>query len=332
MSRHQLSAEERKKLEAGRKELSLHERARLSDFYLQAAAGVAWLDLGEVSRAVIEIDDRSSPEREMCPYAHIYFSDYYRRRVETFDIHESVKSDPTAIGHPAIVFAIYHWQQVIYTKRVIEREDVTWRGELGRFVKDEYGGGKDVRSAESNLKKLSKTLYDGAKKRMIPKESALALKMQWCGLWPEGNESVVYKAWEALKAESICKQGYDEDILKDLEPKLLESERVQHIRFTIYACRVMEFLRENGERGGRRFVAFDAEGNSFRPTWKNFRNAFAAWFFNLEQSVVQQYLEVAGKQDVVLDQVYEPSLDYPKTTVFRIFLYLPRQCHIRSKL
>ncbi len=120
-----LSEEERERLAAARKELSLHQRARLSDIYLHTAAGIAWLDLGEVSNTFIEIDDKSSPDRETRPYAHVYFSDHWRMRVETIDILETVKNDPTAVGHPAVVFAIYHWQRVIYTRRVIERPDVT---------------------------------------------------------------------------------------------------------------------------------------------------------------------------------------------------------------
>jgi hypothetical protein len=318
-----LTYEEMEKLRAARKGLSFHERARLLSNLILTATGTAWLDLGEVFDAVIEIDDRSSPERETRPYAHIYFTDHYRRRVETIDIIGAVKSDPMTIGHPAIAFAIYHWQQVIYTKRVIEREDITSRDIWGRSFKEDFGGGRDVRSAESNLMAISQTLYDAAKERMIPLESAFALKMQWCGLLPEGEGSVVYKAWEKLKAESIGKLSDPEEILKKLEPELTTHERIlKQTRQPIYAHRVMEFLRDNGEKGGKRFVGFDKDGNSPRPRWVVFRNAFAAWFFDLDQSAVQKYLERARKQEVAVDEVYEPSMAYPKTTVARILHYL----------
>jgi hypothetical protein len=318
-----LTHEEMEKLQAARKELSFHERARLLSNLILTATGTAWLDLGEVFDAIIEIDDRSSPEREARPYAHIYSTDHYRRRVETIDIIGAVKSDPMTIGHPAIAFAIYHWQQVIYTKRVIERQDITSRDTLGRSFKDEFGGGRDVRSAESNLMAISQTLYDAAKERMIPLESAFALKMQWCGLLPEGEGSVVYKAWENLKADAIGKLDDPDEILKKLEPELTACERVlKQTRQPIYAHRVMEFLQDNGEKGGKRFVGFDKDGNSPRPRWVVFRNAFAAWFFDLEQSAVQKYLERARRQDVAVNEVYEPSMVYPKTTVARILHYL----------
>jgi hypothetical protein len=318
-----LTHEEMEKLRAARKELSFHERARLLSNLILTATGTAWLDLGEVFDAVIEIDDRSSTERESRPYAHIYFTDHFRRRVETIDIIGAVKSDPMAIGHPAIAFAIYHWQQVIYTKRVIERQDITSRDTLGRSFKDAFGGGRDVRNAESNLMAISQTLYDAAKERMIPLESSFALNMQWCGLLPEGEGSIVYKAWEKLKAEAIGKLDDPDEILKKLEPELTAYERVlKRTRQPIYAHRVMEFLQDDGDKGGKRFIGFDKDGNSPRPRWVVFRNAFAAWFFDLDQSAVQKYLERARKQDVAIDEVYEPSMVYPKTTVARILQYL----------
>lgn len=318
-----LTFEEMEKLRAARKGLSFHERARLLSNLILTATGTAWLDLGEVFDAIIEIDDRSSPERETRPYVHIYFTDHYRRRVETIDIIGAVKNDPMAIGHPAIAFAVYHWQQVIYTKRVIERQDITSRDTLGRSFKDLFGGGRDVRSAESNLMAISQTLYDAAKERMIPLESSFALNMQWCGLLPEGEGSVVYKAWEKLKAEGIGKLDDPDKILKKLEPELIAHERVlKRARQPIYANRVMEFLQDDGEKGGKRFVGLDKDGNSPRPRWVVFRNAFAAWFFDLDQSAVQKYLERARKQDVAVNEVYEPSMVYPKTTVARILHYL----------
>jgi hypothetical protein len=319
-----LTNAEVERLEQARKKLSFHDRARLLSNLILTAAGTAWLDLGEVFDAVIELDDRSSPERETRPYAHLSFRHVSRMRVETVDILESVREDPTAIAHPAIAFAIYHWQQVIYTRRVIEREDITSRGELGRFFNDEYGGGRDVRSAERNLKALSETLYEAAEKRAIPLESSLALKMQQYGLrGPDEKDTVVYKVWDTLKAEFIRRATGPEGVLEKLEPKLLEfeAESINSYR-PITASRVMEFLKDSGGKGGRRYVWFDKDGNSVRPRWVVFRNAFAAWFFDLDQSTIQEYLERAAKQNVVFDEVYQPSMIHPTTTVARILHHL----------
>lgn len=120
-----LTHEEVERLGEARKKLSFHDRAQLLCGLIMSAAGTAWIDLGEVFKATIEIDDKSSPARLKRPYAHLSFCHVSRMRVETIDIIESVRKDPTAIAHPAIAFAIYHWQRVIYTRRVIEREDIT---------------------------------------------------------------------------------------------------------------------------------------------------------------------------------------------------------------
>lgn len=315
-----LTNEEVEKLGKARKSLSFHERARLLQGLIRTAAGTAWLDLGEVFNANIEIDDRSSLERESRPYAHIYFSDFSKAHVETIDILESIRNNLTALGHPAIMFAIYHWQRVIYMRRVIEREDATSRDEWGRFFKEEYRGGRDVRSATNNLKAISETLYDYAEKRAIPLESAFALRMQQCGLLgPDEKNTLVYKAWDILNSEFFNKAGAPKKVLENLESELLSLERVSQLDgWAIYTSRVMEFL--NGP--GSKFTWFDENGNSPRRKWVGFRNAFAAWYFDLAQTSVQHYLEKASKQNVVVDELYEPSMIYPTTTVYRILHYL----------
>lgn len=348
-----LSHDDVRKLEAARKELTFNDRARLSGAFISTTAGTAWLDLGEVSNAIVSIDDRSTPERETRPYAHIYFTDDYRRRVETIDIIESVKQDPTAIGHPAVAFAIYHWQQVIYMERVIERDDVTTKDEAGRYFKDEHRGGRDLRSAKNCLSAISPALCEYAEGRSIPMESALALRMQWCGLLQDpvrdsqrngedgdGGEkecggTVVYKAWEMLRAESIAKlfsksdeiskRSDSEEILKNLGLELDAYERTME-RYVqpIYAHSVTEFLRDTGEKGGSRFVGLNADGSSPSQRWIVFRNAFAAWYFDLAQSgTVATYLRRAKRQNIVIDnegkiiprETYRPSVLYPKASL-----------------
>jgi hypothetical protein len=319
-----LTDAEVERLEESRKKLPFHDRARLLCNLILSAAGIAWLDLGEVFFAYIELDDRSSPERVTRPYAHLYFRHVSRMRVETIDILKSVRNDPVTVAHPAIAFAIYHWQQVIYTKRVIEREDITSRGGLGRAFKDIYGGGRDVRSAVSNLKAISETLYDAAEKRAIPLESALALNMQQYGLLGSDDKAtVVYKAWDTLKADFIRKAIGPEEVLEKLEVVLREFEKrpVRSYR-PITTNRMMEFLKDSGARSGRRFVWLNEDGNSVRPRWLVFRNAFAAWFFDLDQSTIQEYLERAKKQHVVFDDVYQPSMIYPTTHVDSILRHL----------
>ncbi|MDQ1591627.1 MAG: hypothetical protein QOG71_2254 [Pyrinomonadaceae bacterium] len=320
----QLSADELEKLRTARKDLSFHERARLfSDLFL-TAAGTAWLDLGGVFEAEIEINDNSSPERETRPYAYIYFSHGHHRRVETIDILESIKRNPESIGHPAIVFAIHHWQRVIYAKRVIERDDVTTRDEIGKVIKEMFGG-KDIKTAKRNLGKISKTLVDAAKKRAISNELAFAFKIESVGLGLENKETFLYKAWEKLEAEFVGQTDGVEQILAKIETELLALERRPYTgnRFDSVSVRkVMEFLRKAGKKGGKKFVGYNAKGNLRRPRWKVFRNAYAAWLFGLKQSLVSEYLRKAAKQELIESDVYQPSWVSPKGGVIRIIHHL----------
>lgn len=86
--------------------------------------------------------------------------------------------------------------------------------------------------------------------------------------------------------------------------------------------KVMEFLRTIGRRGGRKYVGFKKSGRSLRPLWKVFRNAFAAWFFGLAQSTLQDYLEKSTKQRVAESEIYKPSIIPSQSSLSRIWHYL----------
>jgi hypothetical protein len=320
-----LTHEEMEKLQAARKDLSLHERARLLSNLILTATGTAWLDLGEVFEAHIEINDNSSPARWSRPYAYISFSNGYRRHVETVDILESVNSNPAAIGHPAIVFAIHHWQRVIQAKRIIERDDITSKDETWRSLTRVFSGEIEVEVAERNLAAIGKNLLKGAKNGAISKEAAFAIKLELYGLTLEDTNTVLYKAWERLEAKLIDPTEEIEQTLVKLKADLLAFENEPHTNTKsrrISAERVVEFLQEQGEKGGKRFIGNNEEGISLRPSWKVFRNAFAAWFFDLAQSVVQDYLEKAAKENVVTDDVYQYSWVSPRSMVSVVLHYL----------
>jgi hypothetical protein len=320
-----LTYDEMEKLQAARKELSFHERARLFSDLILTATGTAWLDLGEVFDAQIEIDDSSSPERWSKPYAYIYFPNTYSRRVETVDILESVKNNPASIAHPVIAFAIYHWQRVIYARRVIGRDDITSRDEMTRAFKLVFSGEQELAIAERNLKAIGNNLLKGAKKSAISKEAALALKVESLGLKLEDTDTVIYEAWKRLAGKFIHPTDEVEQVLAKLETDLLEFERQldsYNKSRRISTNRVIEFLRADEDKGGKRFVGNNEEGASRRQSWKVFRNAFTAWFFDLDQETVQEYLEKAAKEDIAERDIYQYSWITPKSRVSLIFHYL----------
>lgn len=320
-----LTDDEMEKLQAARKELSFHERARLLSNLILTNTGTAWLDLGEVFDAQIELDDNSSPARWTRPYAYISFPNGHQRRVETVDIIASVNKNPAAIGHPAIVFAIHHWQRVIHAKRVIERDDITSRDETWRSMRRVVSGEIEVEVAERNLQTIGEKLLKGAKKGAISKEAALAINVELLGLTLEDTDTVFYKAWERLGAEYIERTDEVEQVLASLKADLLMFEKQPHTDLKsrrISTDRIMMFLNEEGEKGGKRFVGYSEEGISVKPSWKVFRNAFVAWFFELAQPVVQDYLEKAGKENVDSDDVYQYSWNAPRSIVANVFHYL----------
>lgn len=320
-----LSDEEREQLRTARQELSFHERARLSDTLIHTDAGCAWIDLGEVFITRIEIDDNSSRDREKRPYAYICFSDSYRSRVETVDILESVRNNAAAIGHPAVVFAIYHWQRLINAKRVLQRDDVLSSDVWGELEKEIWGGLREVRVAESNLKELGKALLKGAKSRAIPNQMALALKMESLGLGVKDTDTVLHKAWERLASRFIKPTDEVKETLTKIEAKLLKFERYPYTDDRlrrVSSASVMRFLKDGGRKGGRRFIGNNTDGISLRPRWKSFLYTFAAWYFGLKRSVVQEYLEKAAKQNVPDKEVYRSFGDSPTSDVHRVLSYL----------
>ncbi len=320
-----LTYEEMEKLRTLRKDLTLHERARLLSNLITTATGTAWLDIGEVFNTQIEIDDNSSPERWSRPYAFISFPYGNKQHVETVDIIASVSNNPAAIGHPAIVAAIQHWQRVIRAKRVIERDDITSRDEMLKSFRRVFSGEMEVEVAERNLTAIGGQLLKGAKKGAISKEAALAIKMELLGLRIEDKNTIFYKAWEMLGAEFIAPTDEVEQTLAKLKADLLAYEKQPYTDIksrVISADRVMLFLYEEGNKGGMRFVGNNHEGISLRPSWKVFRNAFAAWFFDLAQSVVQDYLEKAAKENIDGDTIYQYGWNSPRILVANVFHYL----------
>src|ERR1700686_1638169 len=145
-----LSKEEVETLEAARTSLSLNERALLSDRLMSTRAGIAWIDLGKVFDAEVEIDDSSAPERLNRPHVYLSFRLGQQTRVETIDILESVRNNPASIGHPAVTFAICHWQHMISVKRVATRNDSELREAQYKDFKDFLSGEFDVLAAESH--------------------------------------------------------------------------------------------------------------------------------------------------------------------------------------
>lgn len=317
-----LNADELEHLAQARRRLSFSERARLSKLW-SAAAGLVFYDAGENLNAVLELKDQSSGEEVQRPYILIRKVDVSRVYVETIDIIESVRKDAALIGHPAIVWAIKHWERVTHSKRVLLHDDVYSRDAelagVGTYYEERY-----IKIAEQNLTAVFKALQDGIKKRAISTKSALAIRVRELNL--NAGHSYLRMAWERLAPRNINPTETVEERIKTIESYLKQSslQIFDNDSSSVSIRQVVNFLKE----AGHKYVG-DDKGNgrrlSYRPNWKIFSNAFARWYFNVEQTTFHGYLKDARKEGVSEIEYWQPSFGNPKVSVFTLLLYILTQ-------
>jgi len=286
------------------KNLSFDERANLFVCFI-SAAGTILYDAGGLFKAQIKIDDKRSKASENRPLANIKFTDGYKARVEVIDILESVRNDATLIGHPAILFAINQWQNTLIWEKYNKSDDVYSEVyKIANYVfVDQY-----IESARKNLEAIGKALLEGSRRQAIPKEMALALKIQDLGL--EKKNTYLFVAWERLAAKHIKQteelgeridrvEKYLINLPSDQSIKLLdefppEQQKYGIIDATISIYKVIDFLKTDGNK----FVFHKSDYKSQRPHWKVFNNAYFKWFFKKEPSTLKKYKKIAKKQDI----------------------------------
>lgn len=309
------------------KNLSFDERASLFDCF-RSAAGTILYDAGDIFEARIRIDDKRSKASENRPLAYIKFSDGYKARVEVIDILESVRNDATLIGHPAILFAIHYWQNILVWEKYTKSDDVYSESyeAVNYVLVDQF-----VESARNNLEAIGKALLEGARRQAIPKETALSLKIQELGF--EKKNTYLFVAWERLAAKHIKQteelderidrvEKYLRNLPSDRSMKWLdefppELQKYGVIDSTISISRVIDFLKADGNK----FVLDNSENKTQRPRWKVFNNAYFKWYFKKEPSTLKKYQKIAKKQKVT-EQSYKPNFFgvLPRVDVYR-FVY-----------
>jgi len=317
-----LNADELEQLMQARRRLSFSERARLYKLW-STAAGMVFYDAGEIFNTVLELKDQSSGEGEQRPYVLIRKREVSKVYVEKIDIIETVKKDATLIGHPAIVWAIKHWERVTHAKRVLLHDDVYSRDEETGGIKDYYEE-RYIKTAKQNLAAVFKALQDGIKQRAISPASALAIRIRELKLDTEQNFLCI--AWERLAPSNIDPTETVEERINTIESYLKQSDEpfVDGNNSPVTIRQVVNFLRD----AGNKYVG-DDRGNgrrvSYRPNWKIFSNAFARWYFNVGQTTLSDYLTDARKEGVSEVEYWQPSFGNPKVSVFSLLLYILSQ-------
>jgi hypothetical protein len=270
--------------------LPIAERVRLLSQYGSSHSA----DLSGAEVTVVDI----GPKGVSTPHAVVRYDDGSE---ECIDIIESVKRNATSVGHPAILLAIYWWENIV-------------RRELALTVNHIQGDRLYVELARRNLKLLGTALLQGAQARRLSKEDSFALFVRtWDLDHPRSNLKL---AWELLGGTDLkeCAEG---ERLKYLVKRLRERTHVDGRRGddydnsagTITAGQVIKFLRT--EAGGKYLKN--------RGKWLAFRNAFFAETFGLTQETVRAYLpgtRTVKPEAQPNDRFMYPSL--PLANTFRL--------------
>lgn len=296
-----LSVDEIETIRKSIKQLSFDERADLLKIF-DTSPGTILLDAGGLFKTKITIDDGITDASWSRPLAYLEIDDGGNSRIEIIDILESVRNDATLIGHPVILFAIHHWQQILIWEKFIEYKDVY--GEKNKFIDN----------ARQNLEEIGKAMFEATRRQAIPKEVALNLKIEEMEV--NSKSTFLYSAWKRLDKRHLNPTDELEKRVKKIEQHLRKLERNEisekvprsltkpHRFHSIITVRnVIDFLKTEGSK----FVYHKESEESQRPRWIVFRNAFLEWFFCKKRSTIKQYQRIARTQET-------PQEPYPSGT------------------
>jgi hypothetical protein len=297
---------DRETIYQGSKKLTFAERASLL-INFHSYPGTVLIDAGGLLKAEIRIDDKHSKASENRPLAYIEFSDGYKSRVEIIDILESVRNDATLIGHPVILSAIEHWQNILVWEKYSKNDDVYSEGENVKEW-DELFTRTFIKSARENLEAIGKAMLEAVRRQAIPKETALKLKIE--DLKIEAKNTYLYIAWKRLAKENIEQTHALDERISQIQNYLkqipadnqiwwvrdcpIEMQKYVPVDSTIRISTVIDFLYADGSK----FVYKENCVTSSRPRWVVFRNTFIQWIFQKENSTIAKYQTIAKTQEV----------------------------------
>lgn len=220
--------------------------------------------------ATVEIKDKLNKDDPKAPVAIVEYAD---RSKEAIDIFATIRNNVAGIGHPVVILALRHWQQILQHQRALTFKDVWDDKELFKGFR-EYFTGVLPEIASENLAKVSEALLEGAKEGSIPRAEAFVAVVENYGL--DKEDTLLHISYEWLRQS---KTRNKELKLKELEDRL---RKERSIGGHITADRVLGFLRSDKGR------------NYLKPrTWEAMRNAFLAWFFDFNTYTVKRYFSTA---------------------------------------
>lgn len=297
------------------KHLDINERAKISILF-DRFTGTCLYDAGGIFKARIYIDDQHTELTKYRPLAYVEISDDgYMSRVDVIDILESVRSNAITIGHPVILAAINHWQNLLIWEKYSRSDDKDSEDEImqatNSWLTDEF-----LDSARANLEAIGKAMLEGSRRNAIPKEISLALKIEEINR----KDTYLFVAWDRLqKVHIVDTEELPERIKKiedflrklindrgdnssflggifnnyDLKSEIIKEQKKYGVVNSIISIdNVIAFLEDTGSG----YIYNEKSHNSARPKWTVFKNAFTGWYFKREVTTIRIYKNKAKEQ------------------------------------
>jgi len=293
--------------------LSLEERATLLSCF-ETPSGSVLHDVTGILADTLYIDDFSCPARRVRPLCLIERRFEGKVVVDVIDILETVRQNPVAIGHPAILAAINRWQAIIHSSKVLMYPNVYDTDRSVKKLRKQLKG-DFIEYSKRNLHAVADALITGATKRAVTNKKALQLSVET--LQVDAKNTYLYFAWERLHRRNIIdtqeaenRIGSIMDFLKkipcvsDLADSTSTSDSADE-QFVDNTSIELHWVKDFLCSAGKRFVYFEHGERSRRPKWAQFRNAFLAWYYDKTIDTIDKYRSAAKQQK------YEPTLINP---------------------
>lgn len=194
--------------------------------------------------------------------------------VEHINILKSLEADATSIGHPAILMAIHHWEQMIRVNK------------SGRTKNRENEIYKD---AKRHLEKAFEAILKGACKRRLSAEQRFQLLSS--AITSNANSGTLRQIWMAMGNDEVKSKNKGTERLRAIKTILYGKDAgyassIDVRRYVDDGWKQIEaFFNASGENDSRMNIRW-LEGKR-RPSWETLRNAFDAWRFKKEPDRVK---------------------------------------------
>lgn len=247
---------------------------------------MGWVEQGNLLEAEITIHDRLGRDKDF-PRATIRHHD---GRWETIDIIKSIENNALSIGHPAILFAIHRWEQIVRCQRVLSNPT---RRKVSKVPSNDVLK-YPYEISKNHLKRIGKALLDGAESRAWSKYDVFEAQTRSSST----GYDLLRLAWEALANQKIKKIRNSEEQLRKLKQKILKVYREHGFHGSTRLEPPSDFVLRSVAEWTDPIISFIRDNRLHRKrrsTWIAMRNKYDAWRFGLDTKTIRTYHSLALK-------------------------------------